>query len=260
MRLIKTPINKLAVLGIAPLLMSALFGQPVVAEAVVDKNKIENATKNLKMMVPGLTDAAISLAPVSGLYEVVVGADVLYVTQDGRYLIQGDIIDLETRENLTAPRVAQVAAKVIEDIGEENMVIYEPKETKYTVTIFTDIDCGYCRKLHGEMDEYLGHGIRIRYLFFPRAGTQSESARKAEAVWCANDRNAAMTAAKAGQKIEMKNCENPVANHYALGEQMGIRGTPALVLEDGEKLPGYVPPDRLNQYLVGRARQAATAQ
>ncbi len=260
MHLIKTPINKLALLGIAPLLLLALLGQPVAAEAVADKNKIESATKNLKMMVPGLTDAAISPAPVPGLYEVVVGADVLYVTQDGRYLIQGSIIDLETKENLTAPRVAQVAAEAIERVGEENMVIYEPKETKHTVTIFTDIDCGYCRKLHAEMDEYLAHGIRIRYLFFPRAGVKSESARKAVAVWCAEDRNEAMTLAKSGQKIEMRDCENPVGSHYTLGQQMGIRGTPALVLEDGEKLPGYVPPDRLNQYLAGRARQATTAQ
>ena len=260
MRLIKAPIKKLAVLAVAPLLMSALLSQPVVADAVVDKSKIETATKNLKMMVPGLTDASVSFAPVPGLYEVVVGTDVLYVTQDGRYLIQGSIIDLETRENLTAPRVAQVAAEAIEALGEENMVIYEPKETKHTVTVFTDIDCGYCRKLHSQMDDYLAYGIRIRYLFYPRAGIQSESARKAEAVWCADDRNAAMTIAKTGQKVEMKDCDNPVSNHYALGEQMGIRGTPALILEDGEKLPGYVPPDRLNQYLVGRAKQAAVAQ
>ncbi len=253
MHLIKTPIKRVALLGIAPLLISIMLGQPAVAESVADKDKIAHATKNLKRMIPGLSDTSVSPAPIPGLYEVIVGSDVLYVTQDGRYLIQGNIIDLETRENLTAPRAAQATAEVIEGIGEENMVIYEPKETKHTVTIFTDIDCGYCRKLHAQMDEYLAQGIRIRYLFFPRAGMQSESARKSEAVWCADDRNEAMTLAKNGQKIEMKRCENPVSSHYSLGEQMGIRGTPALVLEDGEKLPGYVPPDRLNQYLTQKA-------
>jgi len=258
MHLIKKPMNKLAAVGIAPLLLSAAFIQPVMADAALDKAKIENVTKNLKMMVPGLKDASVTPAPVPGLYEVVVGPDVLYVTQDGRYLIQGNVIDLEARENLTAPRIAQAASAAIENVGEENMVIYEPKETKHTITIFTDIDCGYCRKLHGQMDQYLAHGIRIRYLFFPRAGIQSESARKAVAVWCADDRNAAMTLAKSGQKIEMKDCKNPVSDHYSLGEQMGIRGTPALVLADGEKLPGYVPPDRLKEYLAKKAEQTAS--
>jgi len=260
MRLIKTPMKKLAVFGVAPLLLSALLSQPVIAEAKLDKTKIENATKNLKMMVPGLENAAVTPSPVPGLYEVIAGPDVLYVTQDGRYLIQGSVIDLEARENLTAPRIAQAAVNAIESVGEENMVIYEPKETKHTVTIFTDIDCGYCRKLHSQMDAYLTHGIRIRYLFFPRAGLKSESYQKAVAVWCADDRNAAMTLAKSGQKIEMKDCKNPVSDHYTLGQQMGIRGTPALVLDDGEKLPGYVPPDRLNEYLTKRAEPATATQ
>jgi len=249
MRLFKTTITKRAALGIAPLLLSAVLSQPVMAETQVDKEKIANVTKNLKMMVPGLDDASVIPAPVPGLYEVTVGPDILYVTQDGRYLIQGNIIDLETRANLTAPRAAQAASNALEKVGEENMVIYEPKETKHTVTVFTDIDCGYCRKLHSEMDQYLAHGIRVRYLFYPRAGIKSESARKAVAVWCADDRNTAMTLAKSGQPIEMKDCENPVSDHYSLGEQMGIRGTPAIVLTSGERLPGYVPADRLNQYL-----------
>jgi len=258
MHLIKTPMKKLAVFSIAPLLLSVIFCQPVIADTTLDKVKIENATKNLKMMVPGLEDATVTPSPVPGLYEVVAGPDVLYVTQDGRYLIQGSIIDLEERRNLTAPRIAQAAANAIEGVGEENMVIYEPKEVKHTVSVFTDIDCGYCRKLHSQMDKYLAHGIRIRYLFFPRAGLQSESYQKAVAVWCADDRNKAMTLAKSGQKIEMKECQNPVSSHYSLGEQMGIRGTPALVLDDGEKLPGYVPPDRLNEYLTKKAAQATS--
>jgi len=256
MQLIKTPMKRLVLPGMSILLLTAVFSLPVMADAAVDKEKIAVITKNLKRMIPDLEDSAIMPAPVPGLYEVMVGPDVLYVTQDGRYLIQGSIIDIEARENLTAPRVAQAAVKVIEGVGEENMVIYEPKEAKHTVTIFTDIDCGYCRKLHGQIDKYLAHGIRIRYLFFPRAGLQSESAQKAVAVWCADDRNKAMTLAKSGQKIEMKSCKNPVSSHYALGQQMGIRGTPALVLEDGEKLPGYVSPDRLNEYLTAKAEQA----
>jgi len=118
--------------------------------------------------------------------------------------------------------------------------------------VFTDIDCGYCRKLHADMDKYNAQGIRVRYLFYPRAGLRSESYRKAVSVWCADDRKAAMTAAKTGRPLPARSCVNPVADQYNLGRQLGVRGTPALVLEDGEIIPGYVPPDKLRTMLDDR--------
>jgi thiol:disulfide interchange protein DsbC len=213
------------------------------------KSEIDMVRQSLKVLLPDADVTSVAPAPLPGLYEVVVDMNVVYVTADGRYLIQGRIIDLEESADLTAPVEAKMKSTAMEAVGEENMVIYEPKETKHTVTIFTDIDCGFCRKLHAQMDEYNNRGIRIRYLFYPRAGAGSPSHRKAVAVWCADDRNQAMTLSKAGKKVEQKECENPVAEHYELGRRMGVTGTPSLVLDDGVMLPGYVPPDRLSAYL-----------
>ncbi|HEC17448.1 MAG TPA: DsbC family protein [Sedimenticola sp.] len=246
----KTCLKPLAAIGFTTLLLASTMAMP--ARAGETGQVPEEVMATLKARIPELASASVTPAPVPGLYEVVAGPDVLYVTKDGRYLIRGSIIDLEAMENITAPRIAMAAAAAVEKVGEENMVIYEPEKTRHTVTIFTDIDCGFCRKLHGQMDEYLEKGIRIRYLFFPRAGLKSASYRKAVSVWCADDRNEAMTQAKAGKEIEMRDCDNPVSDHYALGQQMNVRGTPALVLEDGKILPGYVPPGRLSEYLDAR--------
>lgn len=241
------------VIGLQLLVVLLLSNVPVVAD---QKSEIETVRQNIKMLLPGVETDSIRPAPMPGLYEVVSGAEIVYVSADGRYLILGSIVDLETRQNLTKPREAEIRASVIDDIGVENMVIYGPKDAKYTVTVFTDIDCGYCRKLHAQMQGYNEAGIRIRYLFYPRAGLGSASFRKAVSVWCADDRNQAMTLAKEGKKLDERECENPVADHYELGQRIGVTGTPALVLEDGDMLPGYVPPDRLRAYLDERSTGA----
>ncbi|MCP3869688.1 MAG: DsbC family protein [Gammaproteobacteria bacterium] len=205
--------------------------------------------QNLTNLLPGLNVSDITPTPAPGLYEVLVGQRVLYVTGDGRYLIQGNLIDLKEKENLTEPRMNALKAKAVAEVGEDNMVIFGPKDAKHTITVFTDIDCGYCRKLHEEMEDYNREGIRIRYLFYPRAGLKSASYRKAVSVWCADDRNVAMTRSKAGEELEDRKCTNPVQAHYELGDQVGVRGTPALVLESGKMIPGYVPPERLSAIL-----------
>ncbi len=191
----------------------------------------------------------IAPTPIAGLYEVTLGMSVAYVTENGRYLIQGNIIDLEQKLNITEPRINELRAVAIEQVSEDNMVIFGGKELEYTVTVFTDIDCGFCRKLHSEIDGYNQAGIRVRYLFFPRAGIDSPSYHKAVSVWCAEDRNQAMTTAKKGEPLEEKDCDNPVKEHMLLGEMMGVTGTPALVLKDGKILPGYLSPDQLLKYL-----------
>lgn len=245
MSLVKKSLSYLVV-GVLALSFSVASLPVFAAESQSEADRVR---QNLKVLLPDVEVTSLSPSPLPGLYEVVVDMDVVYVTADGRYLIQGSIIDLETRDNLTAPVAAKAKSAAMESVGEENMVIFEPKEVKHTVTIFTDIDCGYCRKLHAQMDEYNQQGIRIRYLFYPRAGEGSASFRKAVAVWCADDRNQAMTLAKAGKKVAQKECENPVAEQYELGKRMGVTGTPSLVLDDGEMLPGYIPPDRLGGYL-----------
>jgi len=130
------------------------------------------------------------------------------------------------------------------------MLIFSPKDPKYTVTVFTDVDCQYCRKLHSQIAEYNRLGIRVRYLLYPRTGPNTVSWTKAEQVWCSADRNEALTRAKLGQELKSKACtENPVARTYALGQDFALQGTPAIVMADGDMLPGYVPPDVLAQHL-----------
>jgi thiol:disulfide interchange protein DsbC len=186
------------------------------------------------------------------VYEVAIGPRLVYMTGDGRYLIQGGISDLETREDLTEPRRNAVRLDVINKVSEDQMVVFGPKDAPYTITVFTDIDCGFCRRLHAEIGKYNASGIRVRYLFMPRAGKGSESYKKAVGVWCAKDRQRAMTDAKAGKDVPAQDCKNPVDEHLALAELLGINGTPALILPDGELLPGYVPADRLKAAMEDR--------
>jgi len=230
---------------------------PQASQTVVASQEAQARIKNsLAVLLPSVEPDSISQTSIAGLYQVVFGPRLVYITDDGRYLFQGQLIDLETRENLTEPQLAAAKASAIEAVGEQNMVIFEPENTQFTVTVFTDIDCGYCRKLHSEMDKYLANGIRIRYLFYPRAGEESESYVKAVSTWCADDRRQAMTEAKKGNDVPKKTCEHPVRRHMELGNNMGIRGTPALVLDDGEMIPGYVPPDKLQKVLALRALEA----
>jgi thiol:disulfide interchange protein DsbC len=130
------------------------------------------------------------------------------------------------------------------------MIIFKPEESKYKVTIFTDIDCGYCRKLHSEIEQYMAEGITVQYLFYPRAGKGSESYTKAISVWCADDRKEALTAAKKGGSPETKSCDNPIDEHMQLGVDFKVRGTPMIVSEDGKVFPGYVPAKKLAQALA----------
>jgi len=204
----------------------------------------------LLKVVPDVKIDSIQPSPIKGLYEVMIGTQLMYVTGDGRYYVDGRIVDLKTREDLTEPRLAGVRKKLVDEVGESEMVIFEPSaKAKHTVTVFTDIDCGYCRKLHSQIAEYGKEGIRVRYMFFPRAGKGSPSYKEAISVWCAGDsdqRRTALTAAKAGKHIEEKTCENPVDEHMAIGAELGLRGTPAIVTENGDLIPGYVEPKRLS--------------
>ncbi len=207
----------------------------------------------LSQSMPQLKIDSVQPAQIKGLYEVVAGAHIFYVSPDGKYLVQGKLIDVKARKDLTEEKLSGVRAKSIEQVGSDQMIIYKPEESKYTVSVFTDIDCGYCRKLHSEMDQYLAEGITIQYLFFPRAGKGSESYNKAVSVWCADDRNTALTEAKNGKTLDAKTCKNPVDAHMKLGEELGARGTPMLVLESGKVYPGYVPAKQLSKVLQNEA-------
>lgn len=214
-----------------------------------DADAVARVRNSLRVLIPSLTVDSVSPSPVPGLYEVTFGSHIVYVSGDGKYLVQGEITDLMTREPITERRKQGLMQAAIEGLSEQDMIIYGDSDLPHTVTVFTDIDCGYCRKLHSQMADYNKRGIRVRYLAYPRAGVGSGSYRDAVSVWCADDPKAAMTRAKRGEKIPARECENPVSEHFQLGQDFGIRGTPTMVLDDGELIPGYVPPERLGSTL-----------
>lgn len=229
------------------LVMSFFTLTQAYAEETVDiKTKLET-------IMPGVTVDSVDVLNNTGLYEAVINGEIVYFTEDLRYVIQGDVISLETRQNITENKRVSLRKQALASLDEADMIVYEPEKTEHTLTVFTDIDCGYCRKLHQQMDDYNDLGIRVRYMAFPRAGVDSTSFDKAENVWCSDDRQQAMTDAKAGVTVETKTCVSPVKAQYELGRKIGVKGTPALFLESGQMLPGYVPPKRLKKILDEQA-------
>ena len=205
----------------------------------------------LKRLPAGSKLEDLRPSPIPGVYEFAKGAEVGYLTADGKYFLDGNLYDMDSRENLTEDLRTRARLAMISAVPESQMVIFSPKNPLYTVTVFTDVDCQYCRKLHSEMAELNRLGVRVRYMFFPRSGPNTESWRKAEVVWCSANRNEALTRAKTGAQLDMtKTCDaTPVAREYALGQSIGVRGTPAMVTERGDYIAGYMPPRELVQQL-----------
>jgi thiol:disulfide interchange protein DsbC len=209
----------------------------------------------LAQVMPGSPDS-INATPMPGIYEVAYGPQLLYVSADGRYLVNGEMFDVQKRINLTEERRTQARLATLKGLDEKSMIVYPAKgKAKHTVTVFTDIDCGYCRKLHQGMAEMNNLGITVRYLSYPRAGVGSESYKKAADVWCAKDRNKAMDKAKSNQAVtDVQSCDAPIKNHMAIANSFGVTGTPAIVLDDGRFMPGYLPPQQLLAVLEGKAK------
>ncbi len=228
-----------------PLAMATVVGSATAGE----KEELETVRAALKTAVPQADPDSLTASPFPGMYEAVYGAQVLYLSSDGRYLLEGDLFDLKTRTNLSEDKRQAGRAKAVNAIDPKTMIIFAAENPKYTVSAFTDIDCGYCRKLHREMADYNKLGITVRYLAFPRSGVDTESYHKAVSVWCAADRKTAMTEAKSGATPPKRECDNPVQEHMAAARAVGVTGTPTLVLDNGRVIPGYVEPQRLLQML-----------
>ena len=233
------------------ILFSGLFllvtGQTAIASD--DEAAIKKA---LSRIIPSEAPDSITETPVPGLYEVTYGSEILYVTRDGHYLIQGDLVDLKERVNLTEKKKSQGRKALFDAIDPATTVNFKPEKTRYVVYVFTDVDCPYCRKMHKQIEDYEKLGMEIRYLAYPRSGINTESYYKMVAVWCADDRQAAMTKAKSGARMERVTCDNPVQDHMAKASLVGLSGTPTLLLSDGTVIPGYVPPDQLIRILDER--------
>ena len=205
----------------------------------------------LKRLPPGSKIEDLRPAPIPGMYEFSEGAEISYITADGKFFIDGSVYDVDSRQNLTEIRKDQIRVALLAAVPESQMIIFSPKAPQYTITVFTDVDCGYCRKLHSEIGELNRLGIRVRYMAFPRSGPNTESWTKAQVVWCSSNRNDSLTRAKLGGALDLsKVCSNdPIGREYELGQSLGVRGTPAILTETGDYISGYMPPAELVRYL-----------
>lgn len=230
--------------------IALLFSTQLVS-AEDDATKFQAALS--KVTASNVKIISVSDTPIKGVKEVMVdggrGSEILYLSDDGKYIINGTLFDIENRVDLTDQKKSVIRKELLAGMGDSERINFYPENMEHHVTVFTDIDCGYCRKLHAEMQQYNELGIGVSYLFFPRAGLQSGSFDKAVNVWCAADQQQAMTMAKAGEPVTAKSCDNPIAEHYSAGVSSGVSGTPALVLDNGMLMPGYLPPAQLKQRL-----------
>jgi thiol:disulfide interchange protein DsbC len=209
---------------------------------------------------PDVEITAIDPSPIPGILQMSVGADLYYVSEDGKYFIAGDIFAMQSKENITELARTKARGAYLAALGDDAGVLFAAPDELFTVTVFTDVDCSYCRKLHREIAEYNKRGISVRYLLFPRQGPGSDSWAKSEAVWCAKSRQEALTKAKNGEAIESEKCDaTAIADYYKLGKSLGIAGTPSIYTEDGLLLVGYHSPDELLGILQGDGAAAADA-
>jgi thiol:disulfide interchange protein DsbC len=200
-------------------------------------------------LAPQVQIQAVDKSPLPGLYQVIVQGQAVYVSADGRYMLQGDAYDLKTQARLADARLDALRRAALAKIPESRMIRFAPAHPKYTVTVFTDVDCPYCRVFHSKIAEYNKLGIAVNYLFWPRSGLNTPSYDKAVSVWCAADRKRAFTEAKHGVDPKPAHCENPVAHDYQLGIDLGVNGTPTIVAGNGAALNGYADPMQLLQWL-----------
>lgn len=203
----------------------------------------------LDALLPGVQADSVAPAPMPGYSEVVLSGQIIYVSNDGKYMLQGTVYDIGERSDLTESSRSKARKTLLSGITGDQTITFTPGNPDYTVTVFTDIDCGYCRRLHQQMADYNKLGIAVQYLFFPRTGIGSESYDKAVTVWCDADRQNALTRAKAGEELPKVECDNPVDEDYELGRQVGLSGTPAIYTSDGVQIGGYLAPDQMRQRL-----------
>lgn len=201
---------------------------------------------DLAKKIPGAKVEELKPSSVPGMYELTRGTDVGYVTSDGRFYFAGDLYDIQQGVNLTDASRNGARRNLLATIPESETVTFSPANPKYTIIVFTDVDCGYCRKLHSEIKQLNNLGVRVRYMFYPREGPGSEAWKVADAVWCSPDRADALTRAKRGEEIKAPKCgATPVARQYDLGHKLNIRGTPGIFTAEGDYIAGYLPPARL---------------
>ena len=218
------------------------------AKSGTDKAEVLESLKKILEKHLRVAPSSLKESKIPNLYEAMYGTEVVYVSADGKYFINGDMINLETRENVSNIAKQSVRKGIMEK-QDNKPIVFKAKNEKHKLTVFTDIDCPYCAKLHREVPQLNEAGVTVEYLMFPRAGIHSNSYKKAVSVWCADDQQTALTKAKKREQIEEKTCKNPIETQYNLGQEIGVNGTPALITKSGKLIPGYVPADRLVKIL-----------
>lgn len=222
---------------------------PTVATAAAPAVSSDDPRVALAAKIPGAKPEDLRATPVPGIYELVHGADISYVSADAGFVFAGDLYRVTASgdfPNLSELRRRELRLKLLESLPESQMLVFGPAKAAHTITVFTDIDCPWCQRMHSQVNDYNKLGIRVRYLFYPRSGPDTESWEKAEAVWCAKDRKDAFTRAKRGEVKRLKSCDgSPVAREFQLGRDIGVTGTPGVVLDSGELVPGYLAPAQM---------------
>jgi len=206
----------------------------------------------LQTLNPQVQIDYVGEAPLPGFREVIVGGQVVLVSDDGKYLVQGSVLDIASKKELTqsSRALSKYRVDLLKSVKASDRIVFAPPNPKYTISVFTDIECGYCRKLHSEIAEYNRQGIAIEYMAFPRMGLGSKDHIDMISVWCASDRKQALTDAKNGKPVPKRSCHStPVDMEYNVGQRLGISGTPAVFAPDGSQLGGYLPPDKMRQAL-----------
>ena len=220
-----------------------------VTSAIANDALKKQFQKSLSRLSSDFEISDVKETPIKGIYQVTIGPDVIYMSRDGNYVLKGEILDIGNRRNLTEDFHAQKRINLLNTIADSEYIEFSSTKTKNHIYVFTDVDCGYCRKLHRDVPELNSMGIAVRYLAYPRAGVDSIIGEEMRNVWCAENRQKALTTSKNRQPIEVKICDAPIARHHALGRELGVTGTPAIFLENGRKLPGYIPPDELYEQI-----------
>lgn len=219
------------------LFLSSLLMAFTVSAELDDAEKLK---QTLAKNMPTVKISKISTTPIDGLYEVIVGPQIVYMSADARYMIEGDMVDLKTGRNVSEEAKSAIRLASIEKLGVDNMVVYKPENVKNTITVITDIYCHYCRLLHKEIPAYMENDVQVRYIFMPLRGGAAGMSTTVS-VWCADDQNKALDSAKADGVVEEKTCDNPIKEHLKVARELGVEGTPVIILENGQMIPGYKP-------------------
>ena len=204
--------------------------------------------KGLSVYFSNVVEQDINPTPFQGLHEVVIRKpriDVIYISEDGRYLAQGEVIDLQTNTNLTQYRLDSLAKEIMSTTTDDEKIIYKADDEKYVINVFTDVDCPYCRKLHKDVAKLNKLGVTMKYLAFPRSGVNTKSYYRSVAIWCADNPKQAMDKGMLQKGNPLVDCKNPIIDHLDLVKKLNVTGTPFIFFENGDHIPGYVKPKGL---------------